>query len=284
MIYFDDISLKINEHFSIQNISFAVKGGELFALLGPNGMGKSTLIDIMTKAIRPNRGTVKICGSDFPKMKQHVGVLYEYTPMFYYSTVKEILTYLCVIYNVRFERMRVYIEKLQMRGKIDCLAKVLSKGERRKAGILFALVHDPSLLILDEPTAGMDPFMRDVCWSLFKQNDRTVFFTTHYWDEATEHADRIAFISHGRIIGLDTPASFLSNYLGCKRKIGVPLCFDIEKIAHLASYIVNDDHYIIFPKNEEAMSFIQRSADSYSISTIDLKDVYLYLTKYGGDQ
>ncbi|MBN1483055.1 ABC transporter ATP-binding protein [candidate division KSB1 bacterium] len=283
MIYFSDINLKISEHFAIQNVGLEVRQGELFALLGPNGMGKSTLIDIITNVIHPNSGMVKICGRDFHEMKKHVGVLYEYTPMFYYSTVKEILAYLCVIYNVRFERLKTYIEKLQMREKIDSLAKVLSKGERRKAGILFALVHDPSILILDEPTAGMDPFMRDVCWTIFKQHDRTIFFTTHYWDEATEHADRIAFISRGKIIGIDTPSSFLSNYLNCQQKISVPLTFDLSTIDHSVLYVLNDDKYLIYTQNEEAISHIQKSTDSYSISSIDLKDVYLYLTKYGGD-
>lgn len=284
MLALKDINLRISQKFSIQDINLSVNQGERFALLGPNGMGKSTLIDIMTETIRPDSGTVRIGENSFHKMKHDIGVLYEYTPMFYYSTVKEILAYLCVIHNVAFDHLAPFVEKLQMQDKIGSLSKVLSKGERRKAGILFALVHDPSILILDEPTAGMDPFMRDSCWQIFKTNGRTIFFTTHYWDEAAEHADKIAFIVDGRIIGVDSPKAFLSNHLVCRRKYCVDMPFDTNLIHDSARHVANQDKYHIYPQDEKATKqIIEKNASAFSVSEINLKDIYLYLAKYGGD-
>ena len=279
MVDIRNISLKVNGKFILKDVNLKINDGECLALLGPNGAGKSSLIDIFTGAIRPSHGEVKIWGKEFQEVKKDIGVLYEYSPLFYYSKVKEILAYVCVIYGIKYKSIAELIRSLGMQNIEDRLVRVLSKGERRKVGIILALLHNPSLLILDEPTSGMDPFVRDHCWNLFKKAGRTILFSTHIWEEAEKYADRIAFISEGEILEVDTPSAFLSNkYLKTRKK--VTLSKD-EKLAPLFKETLcieeNGQCYLYPADIDQFLETVKEKAKDYSISPIALKDVFLYI-------
>jgi ABC-2 type transport system ATP-binding protein len=279
MLIIDNVSYKIKGKQILKDISLELKEGERLALLGPNGAGKSSLIDIITGAIKPEKGDVKIMSGSFQKAKDQVGVLYEYVPLFFYSKVKEIIAYVCSVYDVKKSSLHEIIKVLEIDKIEDKLVKVLSKGERKKVGVLMTILHDPKLIILDEPTSDLDPFMRDEVWNFFLQEKRTVFFTTHLWEEAEKKAQKIAFIFKGQIIAVDSPDGFLSDrYLKNKKKIVLTGSNNYEETIKDVNYIRNKEELFIYPDNID--SFLNNhNLSNYSIADIDLKDVFLHLTK-----
>jgi len=263
----------------LKNINLEVNDGESVALLGTNGAGKSTLIDILTNMLHPSKGTVTINAEPFRKVKGSVGVLYEYTPYFYYMTVNEWLTYLCIIYDTSKREIAPLIHVLDMDKYLNKQFQLLSKGEKRKVSVLTTLMHNPNVLILDEPNSGLDPFITSAVWKLFKQHKRTILFTSHDWKDAETYADRIAFISNGEILASDTYQNFLSErYLPSPIKLilnkealakdmykGIPHIFDQENVFLYSENISELTNYIVDKKIE------------YTKIKTNLNDVYLIL-------
>lgn len=284
---------KLKKMIKIQNISYRVKGKEILkninleilpneclALLGQNGSGKSTLIDIITCAIKQTEGKVEILNNSFNNVKERVGVLYEYPPLFPYFKVKELISYICLIHGVKQQKIASIIQNLGIYKINDSLINVLSKGERKKLGILLMMIHNPEFIILDEPTAEIDPFTRDSVWNLFTNEKRTIFFTTHQWEEAQAYADKVVFLSEGSIIAIDFKGAFLSDkYIKGDRKIILNkkyenLVFDRQE----ENFRYEDDDQIhIFPKDLDA--YLQKIGTNTNFSIMDksIKDVFLYL-------
>lgn len=279
MLTIKNISLKIKEKHILDNVSIEVNKGERIALLGPNGAGKSSLVDIITGAVKPENGEVLVIDQPFRKVKDKVGVLYEYVPLFYYSKVKEILAYVCSVYGINKSDIIEIVNSLGIDKIENKLVKVLSKGERKKVGVLMAILHNPEFVILDEPTSDLDPFMREKVWNLFLRGGRTVFFTTHLWEEAEKIADLIIFISNGKIIAKDTPKGFLSNkYLSNKKKVILPNDNFFDALTNGEYFYRNEQELIIYSDNVEEF-VLKNNLKNYTISDVDLKDVFHYLSK-----
>jgi len=202
---------------AVDNVSCQVQQGEIFGLLGPNGAGKTTTIKMISTLLRPTSGSVKVAGIDVVKQPtlalRHLGtVLTGERSVYWKLTGRENLEYFASLYGIPGKLAKVRINTLltrfQLEKRADENVEKYSTGMRQRVCLAKALLAEPELLILDEPTAGLDPQsarnLRDLILEI-KQEGRTVLLTTHYMEEADQLCDRIAIIDHGSIIALDTP-------------------------------------------------------------------------------
>ncbi|MDD3874054.1 MAG: ATP-binding cassette domain-containing protein, partial [Methanosarcina sp.] len=209
---------------AVDNISFAVKKGEIFSFLGPNGAGKSTVINILITLLPVQKGSVKIAGYDLKKepemVRESIGIVFQELTLDRDMTVKEILEYHGRLYSMpkatRQERIGELLGLVELEGKRDTLTRHLSGGMKRRLEIARGLMTRPNVLFLDEPTIGLDPQTRIRIWDYVKEINRegtTIFLTTHYMDEADQLSDRISIIDHGKIVVTGSPWE-LKNALG----------------------------------------------------------------------
>jgi len=210
---------------AVEDISFSVKEGEIFSFLGPNGAGKSTTISIASAALKPTAGTVKVFGYDIisetNKVRKHIGICPQDLVFYNNLTVYENLIFFGKMYERPLKELKKYadflISHVGLDEKRNSLARNLSGGMKRRLNLLIALVNDPDLIFLDEPTAGLDPQTRRLIWEFLlnlKKKGKTVFLTTHYMDEADYLSDRVAIIDQGKIIALDSPFDLKREYSG----------------------------------------------------------------------
>lgn len=206
---------KFDSFTAVDNISFQVKRGEVFGFLGPNGAGKTTTIRMLCGLLNPTSGSGKVGGFDIytqaEKIKENIGYMSQRFSLYQDLTVEENIDFYSGIYKVPQNKKRKRKEwVLRMAGienKRNSLTRELSGGWKQRLALGCALLHNPPILFLDEPTAGVDPISRRDFWDLIYELSRrktTAFVTTHYMDEA-EHCDRVGLIYQGRIVALDTP-------------------------------------------------------------------------------
>ena len=203
---------------AVNNISFAVAQGEIFGFLGPNGAGKTTTIKMLTTLLRPTEGEVKVNGFDPVREQAHVrrsfGIVFQDPSLDDELTAYENMEFHGVLYSVPKDIRNTRIEELlkivELWDRKDELVKTFSGGMKRRLEIARGLLHHPKILFLDEPTLGLDPQTRNHIWSyiqgLNQKEGITIFFTTHYMEEADRVAGRIAVIDHGKIAAQGTPA------------------------------------------------------------------------------
>lgn len=203
---------------AVNNISFKVRKGEVFAFLGPNGAGKTTTVEIIETIRNPTKGKVKVLGYDISKstreIKERIGVLPQEFISFERLTVKETLTYFSNLYKKHADIDEI-IDTIDLRDKENELYMNLSGGLKQRVGVAIALVNDPDVIFLDEPTTGLDPRARRDVWDAvagLKKQGKTVFLTTHYMEEAEYLADSIAIIHKGRIVAEGTLDELLRQY------------------------------------------------------------------------
>ncbi len=196
---------------AVDDISFAVKSGEVFAFLGPNGAGKSTTAEMIETIRVPTAGTVMVLGMDVAKHKSEVvrriGVLPQNFSSFDRITVRETLQYYARVFGSA-ANVDALMELTDLGGKSKALFNTLSGGLKQRLGIAVALVCDPEIVFLDEPTTGLDPHARRQVWDVLKglkARGKTIFLTTHYMEEAELLADTVAIIAKGRIVAIDSP-------------------------------------------------------------------------------
>jgi ABC-2 type transport system ATP-binding protein len=216
IIEVDGLTKRFEEFTAVDDISFDVLEGEVFAFLGPNGAGKSTTINILCTLAKPTSGSVRIAGinvAERPKaVRRRIGLVFQEQTLDDQLTAQENLRFHAVLYRVPSaevdERITRVLDLVDLSDRRYSLVSEFSGGMARRLEIARALMHVPRVLFLDEPTIGLDPQTRALMWQdvlrLRDESDVTVFLTTHYMDEA-EYADRIAIIDHGRIVALDTP-------------------------------------------------------------------------------
>lgn len=212
----DSLVVRYGDLVAVDGASFTVQPGELFGFLGPNGAGKSTTIAVLCTLKDWSSGSVRVAGHDVaraaPKVRSCIGVLFQDPTIDDRLTGRENLELHAVIYGVprrdRRRRIEEAIELTRLGEAIDRQTRTYSGGMKRRLELARVLTHRPSVLFLDEPTAGLDPQTRRQLWShlaeLRKQDGLTLFLTTHYMEEA-ERADRVAIIDHGRIVAAGTP-------------------------------------------------------------------------------
>ena len=210
---------------AVQGISFAVEQGSLFSFLGVNGAGKSTTINILCSILRKDAGSVRICGHDLDtesdKIKPRVGVVFQNGVLDDLLSVRDNLTVRASYYGLRGAAWKERLARLSALLSLDELLPrpygKLSGGQRRRADIARGLLNRPELLILDEPTTGLDPHTRKVVWEIVrrlqKEEGMTVFLTTHYMEEA-DGSDRVVILDDGKIAAEDTPVNLKNKYSG----------------------------------------------------------------------
>jgi ABC-2 type transport system ATP-binding protein len=209
---------------AVDDISFEVNEGEIFAFLGPNGAGKTTTVEIL-ECLRPlTSGSANVLGydvtknDDVKKIKRSIGVLPQDFSALEKLTVKENIELIGDMYAKHIDVAEV-IKLLDLQEKTNERFENLSGGLKQRVGVAAALVNDPQLVFLDEPTTGLDPKARREVWSVItglKRMQKTVFLTTHYMEEAQILADRIAIIDKGKIVAIDSPQELISQHGGLK--------------------------------------------------------------------
>lgn len=209
---YDDVAV-------VDGISFEVKKGEIFGILGPNGAGKTTTLEMIETLREIDGGSIIVDGIDVAKnpnaIKQIIGVQPQ-TPAFQdKQKLSEIIEMFAAAYGVKVNP-KEFLDDVQLGDKINSYPEKLSGGQRQRMSIAAALVHDPKVFFLDEPTTGLDPQARRNLWELIRKvRDRgvTVIMTTHYLDEAELLCDRVAIMDSGKIIALDTPKNLVKQLL-----------------------------------------------------------------------
>ncbi len=207
---------------AVDDISFNVRRGEVFAFLGPNGAGKTTTVEIADTIRRPTSGKVRILGMDVTNRKRdivpRIGVLPQGFSSFDRITVRETMQYYARLFGRRNADIEGLLEIVNLKDKAKVQYMKLSGGLKQRLGIAIALVNDPELVFLDEPTTGLDPRARREVWEVLlglKKQGKTVFLTTHYMEEAELLADTVAIISKGKIVAMDSPVQLIENNAEC---------------------------------------------------------------------
>ena len=280
---------------AVNDISFAVRKGEVFALLGPNGAGKTTTVEIIDTIRTPTSGKVSLLGLDVTKKKHNIvpriGVLPQGFSSFDKITVRETLQFYSRLFRRRNIDVDALIELVNLKEKTKEHYKNLSGGLRQRLGIAIALVNDPEVVFLDEPTTGLDPHARREVWDVLlglKKKGTTVFLTTHYMEEAELLADTVAIISKGKIIAMGSPGELIennANYLVLTLQFADEKAFEI--VRKIGFEPVHDTHNNIKVRVEHtddvqkmlnAIKDAGTSLHSLDVRKPNLEEVFLKLT------
>jgi len=208
---------------AVDGLSLSIPEAEVFGLLGPNGSGKTTTINCLTGLVKPTGGTLKVGGHDVQtessEARAVMGVSPQETAIFPYLTGRENVELFGALYSVPKKRLGAGVDQMMEKvGLMDEARRRVSKysgGMKRRVSIAMALVQDPEIVLLDEPTVGMDPQSRRAIWDFImelRDKGKTIVLTTHYMEEAEELCDRVGIIDHGKLIALGSPAELKSKY------------------------------------------------------------------------
>lgn len=201
---------------ALKGISFDVEPGEVFALLGPNGSGKTTTLEILMGLRSFDKGTVAhFSKTGEPTKKPKIGAVFQGRVYYDNLTVRELIKYYGGFYRSPSTSVQRYLDMVNLQDKLDCRYSNLSGGQKQQLAIVLALVNEPDVLLFDEPSTALDPQVRMKIWDLIralKQEGKTIIFTTHYIEEAEALADRVSILSGGRIQVTDKPGNIIRNY------------------------------------------------------------------------
>lgn len=218
-IVVNNITKLYGEQKALNDVSFTVDTGQIVGFLGPNGAGKSTMMKIITCYIPPTQGTVKVCGFDILdqsiEVKKQIGYLPEHNPLYLDMYVKEFLEFVGGLYKIKNLKSRV-AEMIELTGlQVEQKKKIgaLSKGYRQRVGLAQAIIHDPKVLIMDEPTTGLDPNQLEEIRSLIKTlgKEKTVMLSTHIMQEVEAVCDKVIIINKGEIVANESTANLQKN-------------------------------------------------------------------------
>ena len=205
---------------AVDGVSFAVRRGEIFGLLGPNGAGKSTTLELLEGLRDPDRGTAHIDGLEVGRNKRavhaRIGVQLQSTALFEELSLADNLRLLAALYR-RARPVRDLLAEVNLADRADAPLGTLSGGQQQRLSLAAALVNDPVVVFLDEPTTGLDPQARRALWALvrdLRERGKTIVLTTHYMEEAETLCDRIAIMEGGTIVAIDTPARLIARHGG----------------------------------------------------------------------
>ena len=212
-----NLSKKYGEFTAVGGVSFAIEQGETFGILGPNGAGKTTTLEMIEGLREPSGGSITLDGKDVLRetnaVKRVIGVQLQASTFFEGLSLVELIDVFAALYGRTVDPMKL-LEEVQLVEKAKSQVKELSGGQKQRLSIAVALVNDPKVLFLDEPTTGLDPQARRNLWDLvtqIKSRGTTVVLTTHYMDEAEVLCDRIAIMDNAQIVALDTTENLLLN-------------------------------------------------------------------------
>ena len=220
-----DLRKRYGETEALRGVSLAVPPGQVFAVLGPNGAGKTTLVSILTTLLSLDAGTARVAGHDVMRepreVRRRIGVTFQESVLDPGLTGREVLIYHGRLYGLSPARCRQRLEDLRplmaLDEALDRRVKTYSGGMKRRLELARALLTEPGVLFLDEPSAGLDPQNREALWAQVRAlgaAGRTVLFTTHYMEEAERFADRVAVVDHGQVLAEGTPAELVRSLGG----------------------------------------------------------------------
>jgi len=295
-----DLEKKFGDFTAVNQINFEVKSGEIFGFLGPNGAGKSTTIRMLCGIYTPTSGSGTVGGFDIIKeqfkIKEHIGYMSQKFSLYDDLTVEENIDFYSRIYNIpERERKKRKDETIQLAGIEDfrkSLTSTLSGGWKQRLALGCAIIHQPKIIFLDEPTSGVDPITRANFWSIIKEmsgQGRTIFVTTHYMDEA-ENCNRLVMIYHGTMIAMGSPEEMKTKVMKHEiLEIIMPHAETwLEKIAKLKSI----KEVALFGVNIHVVTYVAQMAEfdlrklfeseglkGYSVNKIkaSLEDVFVSL-------
>ena len=295
IIEVDKLSKSYGPVKAVQEISFYVEKGDLFAFLGPNGAGKSTTIDIITTVLMPDKGTVVVdglvLGKEDDKIRSSIGVVYQDNLLDRLLTVEENLFFRAGFYGFTKDQIKESVRNAIITTGIQDYAKQrygkISGGQRRRADITRALINTPQILFLDEPTTGLDPQTRKNLWEVIRklQRDRemTIFLTTHYMEEAAE-ADYVVVIDEGKIAARGTPFELKEKYTSDLLKLSFK--DEIKGLSDLAdwgiTYTKAGDQFIIrLPHTTDALPILDRCRENlngFEVLNGTMDDAFIGIT------
>ena len=271
----EDLKKAYDDHEAVRGIDFEVRRGEVFGLLGPNGAGKTTTVEILEGYRSRSAGTVSVLGYDpasrDPDLRARMGIVLQSSGIYQYLTVRESVAHWAGFYP-RPRDVEEVIAIVGLEGSAEQRANKLSGGQQRRLDLALALVGDPELVFLDEPTTGFDPAARRTAWGTvrsLKELGKTVLLTTHYLDEAQALADRVAIIKDGKILAEGAPAELTSRaprFLVAYRERGVR----VER--------ETDDPTALLHRLTTAALARGERLEDLSVTRPSLEDVYLELT------
>jgi ABC-2 type transport system ATP-binding protein len=219
MIRTESLSRKFNGILAVDQLSFQVDAGEVLGFLGPNGAGKTTTILMLTGQLRPTSGNASIAGFDIVKQRSNIkpliGVVFEHQNLYERMSARENLMFFAQLHGVGSKRVDALLERVGLQDRAKDKVKVFSNGMKQRLLIARALLNEPKVLFLDEPTRGLDPTAARTIRETIRrlgETGTTVFLTTHYMEEADQLCRRVAFLSEGKIIALDTPRNLKLKY------------------------------------------------------------------------
>ena len=280
---------------AVDNISFNVRKGEIFAFLGPNGAGKTTTVEMIEAIRKPNSGSIKIFGynvsNSFKQVKENIGILPQEFHSFERLTVRETLEYFSKCYKKNAD-INDIIDAINLGDEQNKLYKALSGGLKQRVGVAISLVNDPDIIFLDEPTTGLDPKARREVWNVIadlKKHGKTVFLTTHYMEEAEFLADHIAIIHKGKIIAEGSLDELISSYgngsiLKIKNCKSPQVIGSLRKNNFTVKKLENGDISVKIEFKEKVMdvlSILKNECvdyDSIDINRSNLEEIFLKLT------
>jgi len=221
-ILMENVVKKFEDVIAVNGVSLKVAEGELFGLLGPNGAGKTTIVNILCGLLKPTSGHVIVGGFDVQeestRIKELIGVCPQETAVYPYLTGVENLELFGNLYALDRSTLRrrrdMLLEKMGLNQDAKRKVEKYSGGMKRRLSLIMALIHDPQIIFLDEPTVGMDPQSRRAVWDFMtelKRENKTIFLTTHYMEEAEALCNRVGIIDHGKLIALNSPRELISK-------------------------------------------------------------------------
>lgn len=290
-----DLTKKYQKNVAVDHISFEVREGEFFALLGENGAGKSTTINTLCTILAPSEGEVKIfdntLGKDDDKIRKNIGIVFQNSVLDGKLTVKENLWTRASYYGMSKKEtinlLTPFIQVFDLEHFWNTRYEKLSGGQRRRVDIIRALLHHPRILFLDEPTTGLDPTSRKMLWGyinhLKKEKQMTIFLTTHYMEEVRD-ADRVVILDKGRIIADDTPAGLKNIYTNTKLIWYTNECIENERLIQQFNFSYEADHYIVEWKSSKEIDLTRflfqnrHQVTDFEVVKGSMDDVFLNLT------
>jgi ABC-2 type transport system ATP-binding protein len=285
-----------HHHTVVNHVSFSVRRGEIFGVLGPNGAGKTTTLEIIEGIRTPDSGTAMLAGLDIRTAKRAVqriiGVQLQATTLFPELNVLETLQFFGSLYPTSRAPEQL-LREVRLEEKAKAYPQDLSGGQRQRLALALALINDPQVIFLDEPTAGLDPQSRRLLWDLvlkLRESGKTIIITTHYMDEAQALCDRIAIMDTGQIIALDTAAGLIAR-LGAQATIdchldGTVTPEAIRALPHVTGIRQSHERFVIYSSAMQStlVGLLEyatqqgRALTDLQVGTPTLEDVFLAMT------
>lgn len=276
---------------AVDGVDLTVEHGEFVGVLGPNGAGKTTLLELIEGLRQPDAGEVSVLGEPVwprnPRLQSRIGVQLQASSFFERLTVREQIHTFAALYRVPVATADEWLARVGLEDKADTRVEDLSGGQAQRLSIACALVHDPELLFLDEPTASLDPQARRNLWDLLRdinETGRTVVLTTHYMDEAETLCDRVAILDHGRVLELDTPAALVRG-LDAPTRItvaaGALSLVEADRLPGVLDARESPDGTVLTTRDPAGVVAVLAQGqllDGVSVHTGTLEDVFLALT------